>query len=149
MESHNNIAFRLYENGCFTMTSSDLVELVNKVYKIIYKLVEPQLILDTHQTESHYENMVCDCSLSFTNKVVFEMYDDGTFSIMSCSDLEAACNMVYQKIYKTTKASPTVDGILARRQARLEAYRREYEMNNTDAFQKPNRCDEVKDEIDG
>ena len=147
MESNKKVVFQLHENGFYTITCSDIVELKCKVYKLIYKLVDPKQTLDTPSSCNHYDNMACDCSCSFpnkTNKVLFEMYEDGTFSIISCSDLEAVCNMVYKKIYKTVKTSTTVDSILARRQARLEAYRREYEMN-----QKPNRYDEGEDEIDG
>ena len=134
------------------MSGSSLVELTNKVYKLICNFVDPKQTMDTYPTYSHYDNMTCDCSRSYmnkTNKVMFEMFDDGTFSIRSCSDLEAVCNTVYKKIYKTMKTSPTMDGIHARRQAALEVYRREYEMNHADPFQRPNSSDEGEDEIDG
>ena len=49
-----------------------------------------------------------------------------------------------QLIWQRLRGLPTMDGIHARRQATLEAYRREYEMN-----QKPNSSDGGEDEIDG
>ena len=88
-------------------------------------------------------------------EVVFQVFEDGTFSIRSSDlDMEEIGQMVFNIIYKLVR-SPAVlsaESIHARRQAALEAYRKEYEMNHHHHthHRESQKCHAAgEDEIDG
>jgi hypothetical protein len=135
-------------------------ELADAVYRIIYKLVKPSWTMYNLHTrrvakvEAHrrhlIENTECDCERAFGEvKVVFELYEDGSFSIMSCSDLEELCSKIYSIIHKLLSPHARPDSIYMRREAALETYRRQYEMNHPGQIQRVFDPDEGEDEIDG
>ena len=87
-------------------------------------------------------------------QVVFQVFDDGTFSIHSSDlDVEEIGQMVFNIIYKLVRTPSvlTMESIHARRQAALEAYRQEYEKNHRQRPPQwqPQKCyDDGEDEID-
>ena len=88
-----------------------------------------------------------------TKKVVFQVFEDGSFSIYSSDmDMEQIGQMVFNIIYKLIRSPSvlTMESIHARRQAALEAYRQQYEMSHPRRQEEPMQCDDVgEDEIDG
>ena len=92
--------------------------------------------------------------MNSNKQVVFQVFDDGSFSMRSSDmDVEQIGQMVFNIIYKLVRSPSvlTMESIHARRQAALEAYRQQYEMNHRNIRQEePMDCDDVgEDEIDG
>lgn len=130
--AEKEVVFQVTENGVFTIHCSDIRVTANTVYSIIHKLVPPTPKMNTCQQSN--------------KKGVFQLFDDGTFSIKDCSDLMELCNTVYKFIYEIINPPPNLDSIHLRRQSVLEYYRREY--GSYHQIDPANTCDEGEDEID-